>query len=62
MTARIRTVLQHRNVRTLLLVIVVVAAVTTMAACNGYASVNVGAPMRLGPVYVTPSIGFGGPL
>jgi len=53
---------QHRSIRTLLLLIVMVAAVTTMAACNGYASVNVGAPMRLGPVYVNPSIGFGGPL
>ena len=62
MTTRIRTMVQHRSIRTLLLLSVIVAAVTTMAACNGYASVNVGAPMRLGPVYVNPSIGFGGPL
>ncbi len=62
MTAKIRSLVQHRSVRTLLLLMVVVAAVTTMAACNGYASVNVGAPMRLGPVYVNPSIGFGGPI
>ena len=62
MTTRIRELVQHRSIRTLLLLIVMVAAVTTMTACNGYASVNVGAPMRLGPVYVNPSIGFGGPL
>lgn len=62
MTTRIRELVQHRSIRTLLLLIVMVAAVTTMAACNGYASVNVGVPMKLGPVYVNPSIGFGGPL
>ena len=62
MTARIRTLVQRRSVRTLLLLIVVVAAVTTMAACNGYASVDIGAPLRVGPLYVNPSIGFGAPL
>jgi len=62
MTTRIRELMRHRAIRTLLLLIVMAAAVTTMTACNGYASVNVGAPMKLGPVYVNPSIGFGGPL
>ena len=62
MTTRIRSLVNHRFVRTMLLLFVMVAAVTTLAACNGYASVNVGAPLKLGPVYVNPSIGIGGPL
>ncbi len=38
------------------------ASVATTSACNAYASVDIGAPMKLGPVYVNPSIGIGGPL
>ena len=52
----------RRAVRTALLLALVITAVTTMTACNGYASVSIGAPMRVGPVYVNPSIGIGGPL
>ena len=62
MTTRIRSSVNQRFVRTMLLLFVMVVAVTTLAACNGYASVNVGAPLKLGPVYVNPSIGIGGPL
>lgn len=62
MTTRIRSLLRARAFRRVLLLIVTAAAVTTMAACNGYASVDIGAPMKVGPVYVNPSIGFGRPL
>jgi hypothetical protein len=62
MITRIRNLARRRSVRTLLLLVFVVAAVTTTAACNGYASVDIGAPMKVGPVYVNPSIGFGRPL
>ena len=62
MTSRIRSVVHTRATRMVLLLIVTAAAVTTMAACNGYASVDIGAPMKVGPVYVNPSIGFGRPL
>jgi hypothetical protein len=31
-----------------------------LASCSPYASVNVGVPFKVGPVYVNPSIGVGG--
>jgi hypothetical protein len=31
-----------------------------LASCSPYAGVSVGAPFKVGPVYVNPSIGVGG--
>jgi hypothetical protein len=31
-----------------------------LASCSPYAGVNVGVPFKVGPVYVSPSIGVGG--
>jgi hypothetical protein len=33
-----------------------------LVSCSPYASVNVGVPFKVGPVYVNPSIGVGGTL
>jgi hypothetical protein len=33
-----------------------------LVSCSPYASVNVGVPFKVGPVYVNPSIGVGGAL
>lgn len=62
MITTMRNLVQRRSVRTMLLLALVVASVATTSACNAYASVDIGAPMKLGPVYVNPSIGIGGPL
>lgn len=37
-------------------------AVLFIASCTPYASLDIGAPFKLGPVYVNPSIGVGGSL
>ncbi|MCQ8877303.1 hypothetical protein NQT69_04540 [Pseudoalteromonas shioyasakiensis] len=40
-----------------------VSAMTLLlASCSPYASLNVSAPFKVGPVYVNPSIGVGGSL
>ncbi|MBE0379388.1 MULTISPECIES: hypothetical protein [Pseudoalteromonas] len=40
-----------------------VSAMTLLlASCSPYASLNVSAPFKVGPVYVNPSIGMGGSL
>ena len=31
-----------------------------LSSCSPYASLNVGVPFKVGPVYVNPSIGVGG--
>lgn len=50
----------QRPFRTVLLVLLVTAAAMTMSACSPYASVDIGVPLKVGPVYVNPSIGVGG--
>lgn len=35
-------------------------AVLMLASCSPYASLDVGVPFNVGPVYVNPSIGVGG--
>jgi len=62
MTAKIRSLVRRRSVRTALLLMVLVVTATTMVGCNGYASVDIGAPLKVGPLYVNPSIGIGAPL
>lgn len=37
-------------------------AVLMLASCSPYASLDVGVPFKVGPVYVNPSIGVGGRL
>jgi len=39
---------------------VTLLALALLSSCSPYASVNVGAPFKVGPVYVNPSIGVGG--
>jgi len=51
---------RRRQLRTILLIALVTAAVTGMTACSPYASLDVGVPLKVGPVYVNPSIGVGG--
>ncbi|MGX1112293.1 MULTISPECIES: hypothetical protein [Pseudoalteromonas] len=46
----------------LIKVITVAAAAILLNACSPYASLNVNAPFKVGPVYVNPSIGVGGSL
>ena len=60
MTERIRSLVNRRHAKTVLLVLLVVVAVGTLAACSPYASINVGIPLHAGPVYINPSIGVGG--
>ena len=36
------------------------ALVGLLSSCSPYAGVNVGVPLKVGPVYVNPSIGVGG--
>lgn len=60
MTAKIATPLTRRHAKTVLFLLLVVLAVSTLAACSPYASVDVGIPLKVGPVYVNPSIGVGG--
>lgn len=43
-------------------VLLVVAGVLVLASCSPYASLDIGVPFHLGPVYVNPSIGVGGRL
>jgi hypothetical protein len=31
-----------------------------LAACSPYAGIDIGIPLKVGPVYVNPSIGIGG--
>jgi hypothetical protein len=38
----------------------VVAVALGFLSCSPYASINIGAPFKVGPVYVNPSIGLGG--
>lgn len=42
--------------------IVAAATVVLLASCTPYASLDIGAPFKIGPVYVNPSIGIGGNL
>ncbi len=42
--------------------IIVAAALFMIASCTPYASLDIGAPFKVGPVYVNPSIGIGGNL
>ncbi|WP_157946010.1 hypothetical protein [Vibrio gangliei] len=42
--------------------LIVTAAVLMVASCTPYASLDIGAPFKIGPVYVNPSIGIGGNL
>ena len=60
MTAKITSLLTRRHAKTALLLLFVVVAVGTLSACSPYASVDVGVPLKVGPVYVNPSIGVGG--
>ncbi|MFV0576502.1 MAG: hypothetical protein ACK5NC_13965 [Vibrio sp.] len=39
--------------------ILVTLGVLLLASCSPYASVDVGAPFKVGPVYVNPRIGVG---
>ncbi|GLT13727.1 hypothetical protein [Vibrio algivorus] len=43
-------------------IILATAAVLLIASCTPYASLDIGAPFKIGPVYVNPSIGVGGNL
>lgn len=43
-------------------IILAAAAVLLIASCTPYASLDIGAPFKIGPVYVNPSIGIGGNL
>lgn len=43
-------------------IVLITAAVLTLASCTPYASLDIGAPFKIGPVYVNPSIGIGGNL
>ncbi|GGE80106.1 hypothetical protein [Pseudoalteromonas gelatinilytica] len=38
------------------------AAMLALNACTPYASLDINAPFKVGPVYVNPSIGIGGTL
>lgn len=40
--------------------LLVVVLLGVLASCSPYASVDVGAPFKVGPVYVNPRIGVGG--
>ncbi|MEL0629275.1 hypothetical protein [Psychromonas aquatilis] len=42
--------------------LLVVAGVMVLASCSPYASLDIGVPFNIGPVYVNPSIGVGGRL
>lgn len=44
----------------LLRLILVLVVLGVLSSCSPYGSVSVGAPFRVGPVYVNPSIGLGG--
>ncbi|MBD1572569.1 hypothetical protein HC725_04660 [Vibrio sp. S17_S38] len=43
-------------------IIILTAAVLVMASCTPYASLDIGVPFKIGPVYINPSIGVGGNL
>jgi len=42
--------------------LLVFAAVMVLSSCSPYASLDIGVPFKIGPVYVNPSIGVGGRL
>ncbi|MBD1577210.1 MULTISPECIES: hypothetical protein [Vibrio] len=43
-------------------IIALTATVLLLASCTPYANLDIGAPFKIGPVYVNPSIGIGGNL
>jgi len=50
----------NNTFRKLKRIAIVTATVVLLSSCNTYGSLNIGAPFKLGPVYVNPSIGIGG--
>jgi hypothetical protein len=40
--------------------VLLVALAAGLVSCSPYASLNLSAPFKVGPVYVSPSIGVGG--
>lgn len=43
-------------------VIIITTTLLLLASCTPYASLDIGVPFKIGPVYVNPSIGVGGNL
>ena len=41
-------------------ILLLTAVLIGLASCSPYASVDIGAPFKVGPVYVNPKIGVGG--
>jgi hypothetical protein len=41
-------------------VLLLAAVLIGLTSCSPYASVDIGAPFKVGPVYVNPKIGVGG--
>lgn len=40
--------------------ILIALVLVVMVACSPYASLDIGVPFKVGPVYVNPKIGIGG--
>jgi hypothetical protein len=51
---------RDRAIRRGVLLLLAVLAFAGVSGCSTYAGVDIGAPMKVGPVYINPSIGIGG--
>jgi hypothetical protein len=51
---------RERVVRRGVLLLLAVLAFAGVSGCSTYAGIDIGAPMKVGPVYINPSIGIGG--
>lgn len=43
-------------------ILIITLSALFVASCTPYASLDIGAPFKVGPVYINPSIGVGGNL
>ncbi len=50
---------ESRIFRKIKITLLAIVAIGLLSSCSPYASLNVGIPFKVGPVYVNPSIGVG---